>query len=400
MKATARFRRVALVHDRLDQHGGAERVLAVLHDMFPSAPIFTAMWNREAVPRFEGCDVRVSWMQRLPGIASLPRAYAALYPIAFAQLDLHGYDLVISHTTSFAKGVRVDPGALHVCYCASPSNFLWRPQAYFPSKRSRLATLPLRAWLKAWDRRAASQPQVYVANGAAVADRIRKFYGRPSAVIPPAVDSFWFTEHRADEFYLVAGRLVAQKRVDLAIRACGRLGVPLVVVGTGRDAGQLRRLAGPDVTFLGRVPDAELRELYARARSVILPAEEDFGLVPVEAQAASTPVIAYDAGGARETVIEGVTGIRFSPQTVDALAAAIDRAARVSWNRSRIQANASRFSEERFRSAVLSLLENLPERVGVPERDRATPSAAPRLAADAPFGALSGASPSKGDADR
>jgi glycosyltransferase involved in cell wall biosynthesis len=358
----APLERVALVHDRLDQDGGAERVLWTLHEMFPAAPIFTAMWNRRLVPRFESCDVRLSWMQRLPGIGAAPRAYAALYPIAFAQLDLDGYDLVLSSTSSFAHGVRTGPGTLHVCYCHTPSNFVWRPRSYFTRSSLRLATAPLRAWLKAWEQGAASRPDLYIANGTAVAERIRMFYDREAAVVPPAVDAFWFTEHRADDIYLVAGRLVAQKRVDLAIQACSRLGLPLYVVGSGRDAEGLKRLAGPTVRFLGRVPDAELRGLYASARALLLPGEEDFGMVPVEAQAAGTPVIAFDGGGARETVIEGVTGIRFRPQTVEGLMAGIERAAQVTWDRDRIRHHAVGFNELRFRRDMRSLIESFADR--------------------------------------
>lgn len=350
--------RVALVHDRLDQDGGAERVLWTLHEIFPQAPIYTAMWNRRAVPRFEGCDVRVAWMKRLPGINRAPRGYAALYPIAFAQLDLSGYDLVISCTTAFAHGARTRPGTLHVCYCSSPSNFVWRPRSYFTSATTRVVTAPLRSWLKAWERRAATNPDVYVANGRAVAERIRAFYGRESAIIPPPIRDFWFTDHQRDDFYLVAGRLVAQKRVDLAIRASSRLRVPLVVVGTGRDAPELQRIAGPSVSFPGRVSDEELRQLYASARALILPGEEDFGMVPLEAQAAGTPVVAFDGGGARETVVQGVTGIRFRPQTVEGLIDGLDRASRVGWDQARIRAHARGFTESRFREEVLGLVEN------------------------------------------
>lgn len=366
--------RVALVHDRLDQDGGAERVLEVLHSMFPTAPIYTAIWNRQKVSRFSGCDVRVTWMQRLPGVEAQPRLYAALYPLAFAQLDLRDFDVVISHTTSFAAGVHTGPDTLHVCYCHSPSNFVWRPQAYFTRRTSRLLTAPLRAWLKAWDRHAGAQPDLFVTNGKPVAERIRACYGRDAAVIPSPIDGFWFTDHLADEFYLVAGRLVEQKRVDLAIEACARLRVPLVVVGTGRAAAGLQRLAGAGARFLGRVSDQELRSLYSRARALILPAEEDFGLVPLEAQATGTPVVAYDAGGARETVIDGATGIRFRPQTVEGLAAAIERSALVSWDRARIQAQAARFDAASFRRRMRHLIEESLERTrsasGLPHPNR------------------------------
>ena len=330
-------------------------MLWTLHEMFPSAPIYTAMWNRRLVRRFAGCDVRTSWMQHLPGISRAPRAYAPLYPLAFARMNLRGFDLVISLTTSFAKGVKTD-GAVHLCYCNSPSNFLWRSTAYFPGRLTRLASAPVRGWLKAWDRRSALQPHVWVTNGTAVADRIRHTNTKEAAIVPPGIDSSWFVEHQSDEFYLAPGRLVPHKRIDLAIVACRQLGVPLWITGEGRAANDLRRIAGPNVQFTGPVSDDSLRNLYSRARAVLVPAEEDFGLVPLEAQAAGTPVVAFDAGGVRETVIHGDTGLRFAPQTVEALASAIEGAARHRWDRQRIRANAARFMENRFREELNHLI--------------------------------------------
>jgi len=348
--------RIALVHDRLEQNGGAERVLWALHEIFPQAPIFTTIWNRQAVPRFDGCDVRTSWMQELPGILRAPRAYAALYPLAFRAMKLHDFDLVISTTSSFAQGIRTN-GALHVCYCHSPANFVWRPEAYFHSAAMRTATIPLRTWLKAWDRQAAAQPDVYVATGQPVAERIGAFYSRDATIIAPPIERRWFTRHQADEFFLFAGRLVPHKHADLAIAACSELGLPLVVAGTGRSEGQLRKAAQGAARFLGYVSDDELRGLYARARAVIVPSEEEFGLVSLEAQAAGTPVIAYDAGGARETVVDGVTGVRFSPQTVSGLVAGLTRFSQLSWNRDAIQESAARFGQKRFEEKLLSLIE-------------------------------------------
>ena len=214
--------RVALVHDQIEQDGGAERVLWTFHNMFPSAPIFTAMWNRERMPRFESCDVRTSWLQRLPGIRRVPRAYAALYPLAFVGLDLSNYDLVISSSTSFAKGIRTGKSTAHISYCYSPANFLWRPHAYFTRPISRLVTSPLRLWLKTWDRWAARQPNVYIAISEAVAERVRRFYRQEPAILHPPVDPSWFVGHKGEEFYLVVSRLVEPKRVELAVEAAGQ----------------------------------------------------------------------------------------------------------------------------------------------------------------------------------
>ncbi|MDQ6721294.1 MAG: glycosyltransferase [Candidatus Dormibacteraeota bacterium] len=349
--------RVALVHDRLEQNGGAERVLWALHGIFPNAPIYTPIWNRRSVPAFSGCDVRTSWMQSLPAISKAPRLYAALYPIAFAGLKLEGFDLVISLTSSFAQGIHTNGSGLHVCYCHSPANFVWRPQAYFLNPAARTIAAPLRLWLKMWDRWAARQPDVYIATGRSVADRVKRFYRRDAAIIAPPLDGRWFTPHKGDEFYLVAARLVPHKRVELAIKACDRLGAPLVVVGSGRSETRLRRIVGSQVAFAGHVSDDELRDLYSRARAVLVPSEEEFGLVALEAQAAGTPVIAFDRGGARETVVDGVTGVRFTPQTVDGLVDAIKRFEEHSWDRTVIQENAARFDEGRFRREFLALIE-------------------------------------------
>jgi glycosyltransferase involved in cell wall biosynthesis len=356
----ARPERVALVHERLDQDGGAERVLWSFHEMYPEAPIYTSMWNRKVVPQFEGCDVRLTWMQGLPLIARAPRAYAALYPIAFALLDLRGYDLVISLSSAFAKGIRTDPGALHVCYCFSPSNFVWRSSAYFTSGLRRALSRPLLAWLRLWEHWGALRPDAYVTMGAAVAGRIRRHYGRGAEVIPLGLDSVWFGPHLANEHFLLVSRLVEQKRIDLAIASCARAGVPLLIAGEGRDEPRLRRLSGAGVRFLGHISDrARLRELYARATAVIVPAEEDFGLVPLEAQAVGTPVVAYDAGGARDTVVDGVTGIRFAPQTDGALTEAIREAAARSWDHQAISRHAATFEQGAFKARFEALVDGL-----------------------------------------
>jgi glycosyltransferase involved in cell wall biosynthesis len=222
----------------------------------------------------------------------------------------------------------------------------------------RALSSPIRAWLKAWDRRAARKPDLYITSGQPVADRIKSSYQREAAIVPPPVEPSWFVPHNGEDFFLVVGRLVPHKRVDLAIEASRRLRVQLWIAGEGRAAHWLRRQAGSTVRFLGRVSDRELQGLYARATAVLVPGEEDFGLVPLEAQAAGTPVVAYDAGGVRETVIDGVTGIRFAPQTADALAAAMKEAMRRTWDRSQITANALRFSESRFRQDFMATVEH------------------------------------------
>jgi glycosyltransferase involved in cell wall biosynthesis len=361
---------VALVHDRLDQNGGAERVLWSIHQMFPEAPIFVAMWNQSLVTSFSNCEVRTSWMQRLPAIKRLPRLYAPIYPLAFAGLKLGEFDLVISSSSSFAHGISTRQGSLHVCYCHTPSNFVWRSDSYFTQNGQRLLSVPFRPWLQHWEERSAKRPDVYIANSHAVAGRIRDFYGRDATVISPPVGDFWFTKHEGGDFFLIVSRLVQQKRLDVAIEACNELSVPLVIAGAGRFERTLRALAGPLTRFVGRVPDHELRQLYSQASAVLVPGEEDFGLVPVEAQAAGTPVIGYDAGGVRETVIDDVTGIRFAPQTKAGLIDAMFRFQSTDWNEQRIRENAARYSETRFQTDLGAFIA---ERLGLDGLEQASP---------------------------
>ena len=215
----------------------------------------------------------------------------------------------------------------------------------------------MRLWLKAWDRRAAHQPHVYVATGVPVAERLKAFYGRSAHIVAPPVERKWFVPHASDDFYLVVARLVPHKHVDVAIHACERLGLPLVIAGSGRYGQRLRKMSGANVRFTGFVADDQLRDLYSHARAVVVPSEEEFGLVALEAQAAGTPVIALDAGGSKETVVDGVTGIRFAPQTVAGLISGIGRFGEYTWDRGAIQANAARFNEVRFRRDLLGVID-------------------------------------------
>jgi glycosyltransferase involved in cell wall biosynthesis len=336
--------------------------------MFPGAPIFVAMWNESLVASFSSCDVRTSWMQRLPAIKRWPRLYAPFYPLAFAGLELSRFDLVISSSSSFAHGITTRAGSLHVCYCHTPSNFVWRSESYFTQESQRMLSAPFRPWLRYWEERGAKRPDVYIANSQTVAGRIQDFYGRQARVISPPVGDFWFTQHQGGDYFLVVSRLVQQKRLELAIEACNELSVPLVIAGEGRFEGTLRALAGPLTRFVGRVSDHELRQLYSHASAVLVPGEEDFGLVPVEAQAAGTPVIGYDAGGVRETVIDGSTGIRFAPQTKAALVDAMQRFKNAEWDERRIRENAARYSEARFQGDLSAFIA---KRIGLGGLERA-----------------------------
>ena len=353
---------VALVHDWLNQIGGAEDVLEALVDAFPHAPVYTSMYWREGMPpAYRTWDVRTTWMDRLPGIYHHHQPYLPLYPLAFGRLDVSGYDVVISNKSGFCHGVRTG-GAVHICYCLTPTRYVWDFAAYAArealSPALRTALRPLIALLRRWDYRAAQRVDHFVAISREVQARIRRHYGRESDVIypPVAIDRFQPAATH-DDYYLIVSRLVPYRRIDLAVRAFTTLGVPLVVAGDGRDRGALAALAGPTITFLGRVPDEDLPDLLARCRAYVLPGEEDFGIAPVQAQAAGRPVIAFGAGGALDTVVEGQTGVFFRQPTPESLAAAVRAFDVDRVDPGACVRNAARFDGSVFRRQLVRLVE-------------------------------------------
>ncbi|MEO6445112.1 MAG: glycosyltransferase [Gemmatimonadaceae bacterium] len=360
--------RVALVHDYFFQAGGAERVMEVLHEMFPEAPIFTTIVRRNTLwPRLRTADIRTSFLQPLADVGVPPRALLPLYPAAIESLDLTDYDLVISNSSAFAKGVRVRYDAMHICYCHTPMRFAWKQAAYMERERfgavTRAALRPLLAYMRRWDARTRHRPNFYLGNSSAVVGRIRDTYGIESDLMHPPVD---VTRCRAsstrDDFYLVVSRLSPYKRIDLAVEAFNLLGKKLVVVGSGPDAQSLARLAGPTVTLRGRLPDEEVTALYSRARGFILPGEEDFGITTLEASASGAPVIAYAAGGALDTVIDGETGVHFADLTPRSLADAVLRSETIDWDRDLLRAHAEQFSEGAFKVRMEEAIQRALER--------------------------------------
>ena len=327
--------RVALVHDWLTGMRGGERCLEVLCELFPDAPLFTLLHVPGTVtPRIERRRIVTSFVQRLPQAAARYRYYLPLFPLAISRFDLSGYDLVVSMSHCVAKGVRVAPEALHVCYCFSPMRYVWDlSNDYFgPGHGLAARTLgpPLAAALRRWDRKTGSVNR-FVAISNHIADRIRRAYNRPADVIYPPVDvQRYEISDAADDYYLVVGALVPYKRIDLAIAATKRLGRRLVIVGTGPEDARLRALAGPTVSFLGWRSDDEIARLYSRCRALIFPAVEDFGITPLEAAAAGRPTIALARGGALETMVglgagEAPTAVFFEEQSVDSLVEAMTR---------------------------------------------------------------------------
>ncbi|HEX6542242.1 MAG TPA: glycosyltransferase [Ktedonobacterales bacterium] len=346
--------RVALVHDYLNQMGGAERVLLALHTLFPDAPIYTTIYDPPRMdPAFRAMDIRTSFMQRLPFVKRHHQPFLPLYPFAIEHMDLREYDLVISDSSAFAKGVVTRSDALHICYCHTPMRWAWNFEDYVERERigrfPRAALAPLIVWLRQWDYTTAARVDEFIANSANVAARIARYYRREATILPPPVETSRYTvASTRGQYFLVVSRLIPYKRIDLAVKAFTMLGLPLRIIGTGRDEAALRRLAGPSVQFLGWLPDEEVRAQMAGCRALIFPGEEDFGLVPVEAQACGRPVIAYGAGGALASMVEGATGLFFHEQTPEALAAAVLRFRDEQFDARVIRQHAEAFDTTRF----------------------------------------------------
>lgn len=328
--------RVAIAHHWLVTQGGGERVLEALASMFPDADIFTLLAAPQLVPSsLKDRRITQSFLARIPWSSRLHRHLLPLYPLAVEQLDLRGYDLVITSDAGPMKGVILEPGAVHICYCHAPMRYLWNQYHEYRKELSGLAqgAFSLSAhYVRAWDYAAAQRVTSFVANSENVSRRIQQYYMRPSAVLYPPVDTgAAHLDAATDDCYLAVGRLVAYKRIDLIIAACNRLQRNLRVIGTGPEERNLRALAGPTIEFLGQVPDETLWREYARCRAFVFAAEEDFGLAPVEAQACGRPVIAFGKGGALESVSithAGAwhgrsTGLFFAQQSVHALCDAI-----------------------------------------------------------------------------
>ncbi|GAB4110895.1 MAG: glycosyltransferase [Roseiflexaceae bacterium] len=356
--------RVAIIHDYLNQYGGAERVLEALHELYPTAPVYTSIYDPEAMPAaMRTWDIRTSWMQRLPGWKRLFRAYFPLYPSAFESFDLSGYDLILSSSSAYAKGIIPGPHARHLCYCHTPMRFAWRTDGYVAREGiggvARAAMTIVLTYIRLWDVINSQRVDAFVANSQEVAARIRRYYGRSADVIPPPVDLPPYQAAPAGEYYLAGGRLIPYKRVDLAVRACTALKLPLKIFGEGRDRAALEAIAGPTVEFLGWVDEQRRRELFANCRAFLFPGEEDFGITPLEAMAAGRPVIAYAAGGALDTVIDGQTGRFFSEPSAAALAAAIAASRSDQYDPLMIRQYAEGYSRERFHAQMRAAIERM-----------------------------------------
>jgi glycosyltransferase involved in cell wall biosynthesis len=364
--------KLALVHDYLIQDGGAERVLQVFQEMYPEAPTFVLFHDPKRVgPAFDGKDIRTSFLQQVPFGLKAYKWLLPLMPAATEHYDLNGFDVILSSTSAFAKGVITRPETIHFCYCHTPTRYLWSDTHTYindlnlPTPLKRLVQGSLSS-IRLWDRMAADRVDRFIANSETVQRRIRKYYGRDSAVIHPPVetDRFSVATDGPGNYYLAGGRLVAYKRFDVAVKAFSKLEVPLKVFGEGPELPRLKRLAGRNVEFLGKVDEATKAELYRNALAYLNPQEEDFGITTVEAMAAGRPVIAYRKGGATETVIEGVTGEFIDEQSWEELGNTIIRFQPERYDPTAIRQHAERFSTDRFKREVNQFVRDEAARAG------------------------------------
>ena len=357
--------RVALIHYWLVGMRGGERVLERIARLYPEADIFAHVVDPAAISdELRTRRIRTSFVAKLPRAARLYQSYLPLMPLALEQLDLRGYDLVISSESGPAKGAIAAPDALHVCYCHSPMRYLWDQ---YPAYREQAGTIRRTAmpllchYLRNWDMASAARVDSFIANSTFIRRRIRRAWGRESHVVhPPVPVDLYKPAESISDSYLWVGQLIPYKRPDLAVDAFTRLGLPLLVVGDGDMATDLKRRAGPNIRFIHRLPFDKLRQAYAEARALVFTAEEDFGIVPVEANAAGRPVIAYGRGGVLDSIKDGATGLFFGEQTIEALIDAVERFEEwlPEFDPSAAIANVQRFSPERFDREFLETVES------------------------------------------
>jgi len=362
---------IAIAHDYLTQCGGAERVVASMHELYPDAPIYTSVYNRnKTLPCFRDAEIRTSFLQSWPLIAShLDKFAFAAYPVAFEQFDFSEFDVVLSSSSSFAKGIITGPDTTHICYCHTPARFAWRPHGYLTNSIAyRLLGPVLRGMLhslRIWDAQSASRVDFFIANSHNVADRIRKYYRREvAAVIHPPVETKRFSvapKEEVGDHFLIVSRMLAYKRIDLAIHACNAIQAPLKIVGSGPELKSLKKIAGPTVEFAGKLSDAEVSFELARCKALIMPGEEDFGITPLEAMASGRPVAAFGAGGALETVVDGRTGVFFTNPTYECLALALKEISLIEFEPEMLRQHAEKFDTRIFLERISNFVNVISE---------------------------------------
>jgi glycosyltransferase involved in cell wall biosynthesis len=355
--------KLALVHDHLNQFGGAERVLLNMSSLWPESKIYTLLYDKKQLGKwFADKQIEESFISRLPGSQHHFKWYLPLMPAAVEQFNFSQYDVVLSSVSGLAKGVIVNPESLHICYCHTPTRYLWSDTHTYTEELHQPWLVkkilpPVLTYLRMWDYIAAQRVDIFLANSQFVARRIKKYYHREARVIYPPVDTSQITmSNEVDDYFLMVSRLRPYKRVDIAVKAFNKLGLKLKIIGTGEEEVHLKKLAKPNIEFLGSLPDVERNRYYSRAKAFINPQEEDFGITVVEAMAAGTPVIAYRAGGATESVTEGVSGTFFDEQSWEALADAVIRFDRKDYNPQIIRNNALQFDSLKFKQNLQQIV--------------------------------------------
>lgn len=351
--------KIAIAHDWLTNMGGAEKVVINFTELYPNAPVYTTVYNQENLDsELQNIDVRTTFLQKIKGANKKHQNLLPLMPMAWEQLDFNGYDVVLSSSSSCAKGLVTSPDTMHVCYCHTPMRYAWEFYNEYMERekisllKSKLIPIIMN-YIRIWDVTSANRVDYFIANSENVAKRIRKHYRREAVVIHPPVRASYFNISEIDEdYFLMVSRLVPYKRVDLAVEAFNELGLPLVVIGGGPQEDYLKSIAKDNVKILGRQSDEVIKEHYANCRAFIFPGEEDFGITPLEAQASGRPVIAFGKGGALETVVDGKTGLFFERQTKEDLIQAVEKFQKMTFDKQEIREHALKFDEEVFKKKI------------------------------------------------
>ncbi len=363
--------KIAIVHEWLTVYGGSERVVEALHELYPEAPIYCLVYDAQRMPeRFRQYDIRPTFLQQVPMAKKHYQMFLPLMPYAYEQLDLTEYDVVITSSSSCAKGVITRSDALNICYCYTPMRYAWEFYYEYIRNFSKLKKA-LVGWqmhhIRVWDKLAADRVDAFVAISKYIQQRIFKYYRRESTVIFPPVNTHLYQVGAKEDFYLIVSRLVTYKRVELAVQAFNQLDLPLVIIGDGGECENLQKQAKANIRFLGRLSDEEIADWYSRAKAFVFCGEEDFGITPVEAQAAGTPVIAYGRGGILDTVLDGKTGIYFKEATAQSLCNAVQKFEQqgVSYTAEQIKQHAEQFSQKRFQQEFNQYVMQLARKHGI-----------------------------------